>query len=61
MDKSLSKLQEIVNDGKPGVLQFMGYKESKLNNNHNTEQQYHSKWLKKNNTECSPIFTIDHL
>ena len=31
--------QEIVNDGKPGVLQFMGYKESKLNNNHNTEQQ----------------------
>ena len=28
MDMSLSKLQELVMDGKPGVLQSIGYKES---------------------------------
>ena len=37
MDISLSKLQEIVKEGKPGVLQFIGSHESdtteRLNNN----------------------------
>ena len=37
MDMSLSKLQEIVKEGKPGVLQFIGSQESdtteRLNNN----------------------------
>ena len=37
MDMSLSKLQEIVKEGKPGVLQFIGSQESdtteQLNNN----------------------------
>ena len=28
MDMSLNKLREIVKDGKPGMLQFMGQKES---------------------------------
>ena len=39
MDMNLSKLQKIVKDSKPGVLQSWGYKESdttqQLNNNSN--------------------------